>query len=68
VTDETSDRQYSRFRDFLIPDTQNTLQSASYAHTQGNYDRVEELLNAAEAKIQKCREQLEEDREDNERD
>ncbi len=63
-----NDSEYSRFRNFLIPDTQNTLQSASYAHTQGDYDRTEELLDAAEAKIQKCREQLQEDREENERD
>lgn len=68
MAESGSERQYSKFRDFLIPDTQNTLQSASYAHTQGNYDRVEQLLNAAEAKIQKCREQLEEDKEENERD
>jgi DNA-binding MurR/RpiR family transcriptional regulator len=63
-----NDSQYSRFRNFLIPDTQNTLQSASYAHSQGDYDRAEELLDAAQAKIQKCREQLQEDREENERD
>ncbi len=63
-----NDSEYSRFRNFLIPDTQNTLQSASYAHSQGDYDRTEELLDAAEAKIQKCREQLQEDREENERD
>lgn len=63
-----NDSEYSRFRNFLIPDTQNTLQSASYAHSQGDYDRAEELLDAAEAKIQKCREQLQEDREENERD
>ena len=63
-----NDSEYSRFRNFLIPDTQNTLQSASYAHTQGDYDRAEELLDAAQAKIQKCREQLQEDREENERD
>jgi hypothetical protein len=63
-----NDSEYSRFRNFLIPDTQNTLQSASYAHSQGDYDRTEELLDAAQAKIQKCREQLQEDREENERD
>ena len=63
-----NDSEYSRFRNFLIPDTQNTLQSASYAHSQGDYDRAEELLDAAQAKIQKCREQLQEDREENERD
>ena len=63
-----NDSEYSRFRNFLIPDTQNTLQSASYAHSQGDYERTEELLDAAEAKIQKCREQLQEDREENERD
>ena len=63
-----NDSEYSRFRNFLIPDTQNTLQSASYAHSQGDYDRAEELLDAAQAKIQKCREQLQEDRQENERD
>ncbi len=63
-----NDSEYSKFRNFLIPDTQNTLQSASYAHSQGDYDRAEELLDAAQAKIQKCREQLQEDREENERD
>ena len=63
-----NDSEYSRFRNFLIPDTQNTLQSASYAHSQGDYERTEELLDAAQAKIQKCREQLQEDREENERD
>ncbi len=63
-----NDSEYSKFRNFLIPDTQNTLQSASYAHSQGDYDRAEELLDAAQAKIQKCREQLQEDRQENERD
>lgn len=64
----TDSDRYSRFRNLLIPDTQNTLQSASFAHSQGDYERTEELLDAAEAKIQKCREQLQEDKQKDERD
>ena len=54
---------YSKFRDFLIPDTKNTLQSAAFQHSQGNLDAAEECLKQTETKIKKCREQLEKDRE-----
>ena len=53
----------SRFRDFLIPNTQNNLQSASYSHERGNYDRAEKNLDAAEKGIADCREQLKKDKE-----
>jgi hypothetical protein len=58
-----TESSYSKLRDFLIPDTKNTLQSASFQHSQGNFDAAEDCLKQAETKIKKCREQLQKDRE-----
>lgn len=59
---EGGSSKYSRFRNFLIPDLKNTLQSAVFAHENENFERVEQLLDAAESKLHGCREQLQEDK------
>jgi hypothetical protein len=56
------ERKYSRFRDFLIPDAQNTLQSASHRHSLGDYDDANELLEQTKKKIENCQRQLQEDK------
>jgi hypothetical protein len=63
----SGDSDYSRFRDLLIPDAKNTLQSAAYAHESGDFERAERLLDAVERKVQECREQLQEDKQASQR-
>jgi hypothetical protein len=57
----TEGREYSKFRDFLIPDAQNTLQSASFRHSRGDYDGANELLEETKLKIAYCQRQLQEE-------
>jgi hypothetical protein len=56
--------EISEFRNFLIPNTQNALQSASYSHQRGNFERAEKYLDAAERGLEQCREQLRKDKDD----
>jgi hypothetical protein len=60
----TEDEEYSYLRHLLIPDIKNTLQSASYQHSRGEYDKVEESLELAKKKIDKCIEQNRRDKRD----
>ena len=54
----------SRFRDLLIPDVKNTLESASYRHSREDFDAAESLLNLAKDKIDECIEQLQQDKQE----
>ena len=47
----------SKFRDFLVPNLQNTLQSASFQHKIGNYKQAKRFLDAATEGLKKCYEQ-----------
>jgi hypothetical protein len=55
---------HSRFRDFLIPDVKNTLESASYRHSREDFDGAQRLLYLAKDKIDECIEQLQQDKQE----
>jgi hypothetical protein len=56
MTDE--EKPLSKFRDFLIPNAQNTLESASYRHFRGDFEGARKLLHLAKDGIDECLEQL----------
>ncbi len=60
--DEEQQKIHSRFREFLIPDAKNTLESAANRHERGDFDRAESLLYLAKDKIDRCIAQLQDDR------
>jgi hypothetical protein len=56
-----SNEPYSRFRHLTIPDLQNTLQSASYQHSKGNFEAARQMLQACQTKLETALRQLDED-------
>jgi hypothetical protein len=62
MPNEEDAKEPSAFRDFLIPDAQNTLQSAAYRHARQDFDGAEQNLNLAKSKIDVCLRQLQKDR------
>lgn len=61
------EQNYSRLRNFLIPDAQNTLQSASYRHSLGDYDGADQLLEQTKKKIESCQRQIQTDKQQEEK-
>lgn len=55
--EKPEDKPASKFRDFLVPNLQNTLQSASFQHKIGNYQQTKRFLDAATEGLKKCYEQ-----------
>lgn len=58
---QSSNQPYSRFRHLIIPDLQNTLQSAAYQHSKGNFEAARQFLQACQTKLETALRQLDED-------
>ncbi len=63
---ENEEKEYSKFRDLDVPNMQNTLQSASWRHSRGDYDGAESLLDQVEKQVDQARSHIAEDRESSE--
>jgi transposase len=61
---DKDEKPHSRLRDFLIPDAKNTLESASHRHLRGDFEAAEQYLNSAKNKIDRCLQQLQQDKQE----
>lgn len=61
---DNDEKPHSRFREFLIPDAKNTLESASHRHLRGDFEGTEQSLNLAKNKIDRCLQQLQHDKQE----
>ncbi|HEY9633778.1 MAG TPA: hypothetical protein V6D14_10250 [Coleofasciculaceae cyanobacterium] len=64
MPNEEDEEELSTLRNFLIPDAQNTLQSAAYRHLRKDFEGAEQNLNLAKSKIDLCLQQLQKDKQD----
>ena len=64
---DNDEKSHSRLRDFLIPDAKNTLESASHWHLRGDFEGTEQYLHLAKNKIDRCLQQLQQDKHKQER-
>ncbi|HEY9729987.1 MAG TPA: hypothetical protein V6D50_26365 [Chroococcales cyanobacterium] len=61
---DNDEKLHSRLKDFLIPDAKNTLESASHRHLRGDFEGTEQYLNLAKNKIERCLQQLQQDKQE----
>ncbi len=56
----------SYFRDFLIPNLKNTVESASFQHKIGNHHLADYFLNQAKKGLEECIRQNKKDQQETE--